>query len=634
MNTIPFLERLKQDKPLLGDGAMGTMLHGRGVVPLNTCFDELNLTQPDLVLTVHKDYIAAGADLIESNTFGANRYKLHEYGLADKVTDINRTGVELARRAVDESGRENVYVAGSVGPLGIRLKPYGRLDAEDARAAFREQISALVEGGVDLILLETFADHGEVLEALHAARQVAPDVPVVCQTTFTSDDYTLLGFTPARVAHELRIAGADVIGVNCSGGPAQLSQILQSMRNAVPDAFLSAMPNAGFPETVGGRVMYSATADYFGDYALTFREIGAHIIGGCCGTTPDHIAAMRAALDDPNRTDTHIHVQEVDDDTEGQDRAFRPTTMLQRVRDGQFVVTVEMAPPRSYNVDKLLKHARLLRDAGADFINVADTPAARMKMSAWAVCHLLQTHVGIETVLHFPTRGRNVLRVQGDLLAAHALDLRNLFVVMGDPTRIGDYPDANDQFDIPPSRLISLIKQQMNNGKDLAGKSIGSPTAFTVACALNMGAEDLDREIRVLMNKLEAGADFALGQAIFDPDIIDRFHERYQQIVGEPFTLPVLVSVIPLASVRHARYLHNEVPGIQIPDAIFERMDTSGNAGNEGVKIAQELLVQMGNRVQGAYIIPPREKYTVAAQVVNAVARGRHIHDMTINGMA
>lgn len=617
MSKLSFLQRIAQGRPILGDGAMGTMLHQHGV-PIHSAFDLLNLENPEQVARIHRQYIEAGAELIETNTFSANRYKLSEYGLQDKAAEINRAGVNLARRVIDASFRDNIYLAGDVGPLGVRLKPFGRIRPEEARAAFVEQISALAEAGVDVILLETFSDHAELLEALAAAREAAPGIPVICHVTFAPDDRTLLGYLPGRVARELYEAGADVIGVNCSGGPSQLARILQAMRSAVPDARLSVMPNAGFPESVGGRVMYPATEDYFADYALTFKAIGACIIGGCCGTTPAHIAAMRKALDDPARPLPHIHIPEARHDEEGP-LPERPTELAHRLAEGRFVVSVEMAPPRSYTPHRVLAAARLVQDAGADIINVADSPTARMRMSPWAVCHMLQSQIGIETVLHFPTRGRNLLRIQGDLLAAHALGLRNLFVVMGDPTHIGDYPEAMDNYDVTPSGLIRLIKQRMNAGVDQAGNSIGQPTSFNVGCALNMAADDLDREIGVLRKKLEGGADFALGQAVFDPAIIERFHQRYEEIEGKPFTLPVILSVITLYSVRHAAFLHNEIPGIIIPEAIFKRLEDAGDASpQEGVRIAQELIGRLKKYVQGVYIIPAFSHYELTAEVVEA----------------
>lgn len=619
MTLTPFLDRIRQSQPLLGDGAMGTLLHQHGT-EIGACFDALNLTHPQQVAAVHRAYIEAGADVIETNTFGANRYKLAKHGLETRVGEINWAAAQLARKVIAASFREDVYLAGSVGPLGVRLKPFGRIKAEDARAAFHEQIAGLAQGGVDLIILETFSDRMELLEALAAAQEAAPKLPVVAQMTFGGDDRTLLGDLPAQVARDLVKAGADVIGVNCGGGPEQLSRILGLMRQAVPEAIISAMPNAGYPQSIGGRVMYPATTDYFADYALTFKALGAKLIGGCCGTTPEHIAAMRGALDNPALPLPEIHVL----DPVGDESAMvpeRPTELARKLAAGRFVVTVEMHPPRSFVPAKLLAAARLLQEAGADVLDVADSPTARMRMSPWAVCHFLQTQLHIETILHFPTRGRNLLRVQGDLLAAHALGLRNLFVVMGDPTRIGDYPEAMDNYDVAPSSLIGVVKHKMNSGVDQAGNSIGQPTSFTVGCALNMFADDLDKEINTLLKKLENGADFALGQAVFDVRGIEKFHARYRQITGADFNLPVLMGLMPLYSLKHAQFLHNEIPGITIPDPIMKRIEDAGETAPEaGVQIAQELLRDMRGLVAGAYIIPAFGHYELAAEVIDTVA--------------
>lgn len=618
MPKLSFSERLAQPKPILGDGAIGTLLVQRGNLSLSKCFDQLNLTQPALVEGTHSDYIEAGSELIETNTFGANRFKLAEYGLTDSVSIINQAGVRLARQAADKSDND-VYVAGAVGPLGVSLKPYGRVSQEEGQNAFKEQIRALLEEGVDALLFETFNNHDELIVAIESARELDADIPIIAQATFSTNTITSTGHNPARVASDLHQTGATVIGVNCGTGPSQISQILQSMHNAVPEAQFSALPNAGFPMTVGGRAMYPATAEYFGDYALTFEAIGAQIVGGCCGTTPQHIASMRQALDDPSRAVPEIHVVQTAE-KELSVQNVHPTDLAQRLQDGKFTITVEMTPPRGYDTEKVLREARLLRDAGAFAIDVADTPAAKMKMSAWAVSHLLQEHVGIETVLHFPTRGRNILRVQGDLLAAHALGLRNLFVTMGDPTRIGDYPDAMDSYDIVPSKLISVIKHDLNQGKDMAGSSIGVPTHFNVGCALNMAADNIDREIKILLNKLEGGADFALGQAVFDPPRIERFLKRYKEITGEDFNLPVIMGLIPLHHLKFARFLHNEVPGINIPDAIFERLANAGDDSKAvGTQIAIELMRDMRDYVQGAYVIPGG-RYKTAATIVDALA--------------
>jgi homocysteine S-methyltransferase len=604
--------------PLLADGAMGTMLHARGV-SFETCFDELNLKQPALVAEIHRAYIEAGAQLIVTNTFGANRFKLERHGLARRVGEINAAAVSLARRVVAASFKD-VLIAGDVGPLGVRLAPYGRVRPEQANAAFREQIEALVESGVDALLLETMTDLNEISEAVRAAKAVT-DLPVIATMTFTRDDRTLLGDSPARVAARLAELGADVLGVNCSGGPAQILRIISQMKQTAPQARLAVKPNAGWPEQVEGRIMYPAGPSYFGEYALAFAELGVHVMGGCCGTTPGHIAAMRAALDQPRpATAPRLFAVSAERDDSAEEQAGA-TQLAQKLAAGKFVVTVEMDPPKGVDTHRLLAGARLLAEAGADAIDVADTPMARMRMSAWAVAHLIQQEVRLETVLHFPTRGRNLLRVQGDLLAAHALGLRNIFAAMGDPTAIGDYPTANDQYDLVPSGLIKLIKQGFNAGVDHAGNKIGSPTAFFVGCALNLGAADVDKEIKNLRKKVEAGADFALTQPVYDVAPARAFLRRYEDLYG-PLDLPILVGVLPLYGVRHATFLNNEVPGIIIPESLLKRMEQAGEAGpQEGVRIAGELLDELMTipAIRGAYLMPQFNRYDLAAEVVDHV---------------
>lgn len=603
--------------PILGDGAMGTMLNSRGV-GFNQCFDALNLTNPALVADIHRAYIEAGAQIIQTNTFGANRYKLAGHNLEDKVEEINRAGVELAHRVILATFKE-VLVTGDIGPLGVRLAPFGRVKPEQAHDVFAEQINALCAAGADLLILETFSDLHEIGVALAAARELC-DLPVIASLTFTRDDCTLLGDSPAKVATTLHAAGADVVGVNCSGGPAQILRILRQMHMAEPEVRLSAMPNAGWPERVGGRIMYPASPDYFGEYALAFRQAGASLIGGCCGTTPQHIVALREALQRPESESAlyGVGISLVEsEDTAGD--IEQPSQFAQKLADGKFVVSVEMDPPRGLSTHKLLAGASLLAEAGADVINVADSPMARMRMSPWAVCSVIQREFNIESVLHFPTRGRNLLRVQGDLLAAHALGIRNVFVVMGDPTEIGDYPEAMDDFDLVPSGLIRLIKDGFNAGIDHAGVEIGQPTSFFVGCALNLTSPDPDLEVKNLRRKIKAGADFILTQPVFQPQLAEKFLKHYVEM-AEPVEVPILVGVLPLFSSRHAAFLHNEVPGIEIPQDIHTRLKKAGEvAPQAGIQIACELIYEMRSWASGIYLMPAFNRYDMAAEVIEAV---------------
>ncbi len=617
MNQKNFLEAISEI-PLLADGAMGTLLHAQGV-QFNRCFDELNMTDPARIAEVHRAYIEAGAQVILTNTFGANRFKLVKHGLEEQMVEINQNAVDLARRVVDASFKE-VFIAGDVGPLGVRLAPFGRVQPSEARAAFAEQILALAEAGVDLIVIETMTDVFETVEAIYAAKESTKNLPVVATMTFTRDDVTLLGDSPAKVARALHEAGADVIGVNCSGGPSQLLRILKAMRQAVPQAKFWVKPNAGWPEHVSGRVMYAAAPEYFRDYVVEFWKAGANVIGGCCGTSPEHIAAMRKTIDSKPvfKLDLieHAHADELAEQ-EGQDGL---SELAQKLAAGKFVFAVEMDPPRGLSTHKLVAGASLLKEAGADVIDVADSPMARMRMSAWAVCDTIQRKVGIETTIHFPTRGRNLLRVQGDLLAAHALGLRNIFVIMGDPTSIGDYPEAADNYDLVPSGLIKLIKQGFNTGIDHAGASIGQPTSFFAGSALNLCSPDPLTEIKNLKRKLKAGADFFLTQPIYEPQVAKAFLDRFAEETGAPLNKPILVGILPLVNVRHATFLHNEVPGIVIPQATLQRMEQAGErSAAEGVKIAVELINQIKEWGQGVYIMPQFHRYDLVAEIIEAV---------------
>ena len=612
-----FINSMHTEKPILSDGAMGTVLHSQGI-RFDDCFDELNIEQPDIVMDVHRAYIDAGSQMVQTNTFGANRFKLAQFGLENQVKEINKAGVNLLKNVCKEYDKE-IIIAGDVGPLGVRLAPFGRVQLDEARDAFREQISVLIEMDVDLILIETMTDFFEVKEAIMAAREINPEIPVLASMTFTRDDRTLLGDSPEKVAINIHNAGADVIGINCSGGPLQLLRILKKMRNAVPKGVFSVMPNAGWPEQQDGRIMYPAGPEYFGEYALAFWQSGAQIMGGCCGTTPEHIASMAKNIRemDPKNILVGLEFPLVNEQVE-KFISTEQSELSKKLEQKKFIISVEMDPPRGLSTKKLLAGASLLVDSGADVINVADSPMARMRMSPWAVCSLIQRHVEVETVLHFPTRGRNLLRVQGDLLAGHALGIRNVFVVMGDPTSIGDYPEAMDNYDLVPSGLIKLIKQSFNAGLDHAGAEIGQPTSFFVGAALNINASNLKTEIRNLLRKRKSGADFFLTQPVFDSVRAVKVIKEIKNQTDDQF--PVFVGLLPLASDRHALFLHHEVPGISIPEPIMARMKKSGPFGaKEGIKIAVELADEMRHEFQGVYLMPAFNRFDYAAEIIDFI---------------
>jgi methionine synthase I (cobalamin-dependent)/5,10-methylenetetrahydrofolate reductase len=620
MKRDEFLARLAE-RPLLLDGSMGALIHARGVPP-DSSLDAINLRKPSIVAEIHREYIEAGADIIETNSFTANRFKLGEQGLQKEVVAINVAAVDVARRVIASSFKP-VLLAGSVGPLGATLAPLGRVSVAQAKEAFTEQIEALLNaeaGGVDLLMFETMSDFKELKTAVSAARALSSDIPIVAQMTFTRDDRTLLGLTPDEAARKLASLDVDVIGANCSTGPANVLRIVTMMHEAAPERPLSAAPNAGWPEQLeGGRVMYPATPTYFGEYARSFVDAGARIVGGCCGTQAAHIRAMRAALDDPQAAKRPLPTIQIADREEERTAVIdKPTQLAQDLAAGKFVVTVEMSPPRGIAVQGLLAGARMLKEAGATMFNLADSPLARMHMSAWAAAHLVQKEIGLETVLHFPTRGRNLLRIQGDLLAAYAMGIRNLFVVMGDPTRIGDFPEAMDTYDIVPTGLIQLIKEQFNQGVDKAGQSIDQATNFTVGCAVSLTPKDPEREMRLLHKKRTNGADFALTQPVFDPVAAKQFIETYEATYEEPI-LPLVTGIKPLYNGRNAEFLHYEVPGMSIPEEQRERMKQAKKPKQEGVHIAQETLAQVKAFSHGVYLMPAFGRYDLVADVLDSI---------------
>ncbi len=621
MNRAEFRQRLAE-APLLLDGAMGTALHSRGI-QFDQCFDALNLRQPALVADVHRRYIEAGADMLETNSFGGNTFRLHEHGLEERVAEINAAAVQVARRVIASSFKP-ILLAGSVGPLGVRLAPLGRVSVQQAQEAFHEQVAALLQPpgvpGVDVLILETMSDLFEVKAAVEAARALSAETPIIAFMTFSRDDRTLLGQTAADVAARLSRLDVDMIGINCSGGPAQVLRLIATMHETAPDAPLGAVPNAGWPQqTERGRVIYPATPAYFADYARAFVAAGARLVGGCCGTDEHHIAAMRRALDTPGESRIVIpRISLVEGETTTQVAADPPTQLAQALAGRQMVVTVEMRPPKGIAAQKMLAGAHLLHEAGATFLNVADTPLARMRMSAWAAAHLIQAQVGVETILHFPTRGRSLLRVQGDLLAAHAMGIRNLFVTMGDPARIGDYPDALDTYDIVPTGLIHLITQQFNVGVDKAGEALDQPTNFVVGCAVSLQPQNMAQEGKLLAKKIHSGANFGLTQPVFDPAAARAFLDFYAAEYG-PLRLPLIVGIQPLYSLRNAEFLHNEVPGITIPPEYMERLRHTTDPQTEGVAIAQELVQAIRPWAQGVYIVPAFGRYDLAAGVLDVL---------------
>lgn len=603
----PFLERLRR-APLLGDGAMGTQLHVRGI-SFERSFDELNLTEPKIVEEIHRAYISAGAQVVETNTFGANPIKLARHGLEHRVRDINLKAVKLARDAREITG-ESVFVAGSVGPIGQQLEPIGRVTIAQATAAFEQQIAALLEGGADLLVLETFTNLPELLAAVTAAKRTS-DLPIVAQMTFAEDGLTLSAEEPQQVASALEKAGVDVIGVNCGVGPQVALQVLETMRRhtALP---LSGQPNAGLPARVEGRFFYFATPEYFATFAREAADLGVAYIGGCCGTTPAHIAAMRSAL---KPASTHPQAQAVRsqpaiaiDLTAGEQ--VPPTPLAERLAKNLFVVSVEIDPPRGLNPAKCIAGARLVKDAGADAVNIGDSPMARVRMSALSLALMIQ-QIGIDTLIHFTSRDKNLMALQAELIGAHALGIRNIIALTGDPPRIGDYPSATGVWDVDSIGLIKILRQ-LNEGYDWLGTSIGKPANFTIACAVNPAAEDLANELDRFRQKIDAGAHLAMSQPLYDRPTLEHFFER-----TGPLPIPFLLGVLPLQSSRHAEFMHNEVPGIVIPQSLRDRMRKAGENGiAEGLAQSRELLAETKDLVQGVYLMPSFGRYEVVAELV------------------
>ena len=593
----PFLEELDK-RVLVCDGAMGTMLYARGIF-LNRSFDELNLTQPDLVAEVHKEYARAGADVIETNTFGANRVKLGAFGLADRVHAINLQGAKIARHGARDQG----YVAGSIGPLGIRIEPWGKTGVDEAEEYFREQVRALCEGGVDLFVLETFRDVNEIGAAIKAVRSVC-SLPIVAQMTTEEDGNSLDGVAPETFVPDLERLGADVVGLNCSVGPAAMLETVERMAR-VAHVKLAAQPNAGKPREIEGRNLYLCSPDYMASYARRFINAGVRLVGGCCGTTPDHIRAIKAAVRSmapaaprPKAGASPAAVDAPAVAVEVVPRAAK-SRMANTLARGGFIVSVELTPPRGFDTETMIDHARRLKIRGVDLVNIPDSPRASARMSALAGAILVQQQAGVETILHYACRDRNLMAMQSDLLGAHAMGVRNVLLVTGDPPKIGDYPDATAVNDVDSIGLANLVSS-LNAGVDIGGQPIGRATAFHIGVAVNPGALNLEEELRRFAYKVEAGAEFAITQPVFDPQEFRAFVARIRA-----HAIPVIAGVMPLENARHAEFMANEVPGIRVPDTVVERMrraDGEGRALDEGLAIAREIAADIRPIVQGIQI--------------------------------
>jgi homocysteine S-methyltransferase len=611
----PFLESL-DERVLVCDGAMGTMLYAKGVF-INRCFESLNLTQPPLVIGVHQEYLRAGADVIETNTFGANRMKLRAFGLGDQVRDINVAGARLARQAVQQAGRE-VYVAGAIGPLGVRIEPWGKTGVDDAEAMFKEQAQALYDGKVDLFILETFRDLNEIGAAITAVRAVC-DLPIVAQMTTEEDGASLDGAPPEQFAPALVARGADVIGVNCSVGPAPMLETIDRI-GEVTDVWLSAQPNAGKPRDIEGRNLYLSSPEYMATYARRFIASGVRLVGGCCGTTPEHIRQMalaaRAAKPGLARhhAGAHTPVAEQPHARPAVARE-RKSALAKQLAGKKFVSLIELVPPRGHAPEAALADAKRLARSGVDAITIPDGLRSGARMSALSLAVLVQQQTSTEVLLQYSCRDRNLLGIQSDLLGAHAMGVRNILGITGDVRKLGDIPDATAVFDVDSIGLTNVITR-LNHALDVGGQPIGEPTAFHTGVMVNP-SRDLDQELRRLEFKVKAGAEFAVTRPVFDAAAFERFLARVA-----PMRLPIIVGLWPFESALNAEFMANEVPGVTVPDALVERMRRVTGAEHavaEGVQIARELLTALKGMAAGVQVFTPSRRLDAALGVLDVV---------------
>lgn len=608
-----FLDVLRE-RVLICDGAMGTMLYEKGI-SFDHCFDEINLSQPDLVREVHSAYVDAGADIIETNTFGGNRFRLMHHGLEDRLLEINTAGARLARAVADQKSEDlgrRIFVAGSIGPLGKPLEPIGKIGRDEAFGYFAEQAQALAAGGVDVIMIETMSDLEEARQAVSGARSVCR-LPIIAQMSFNEEGKTLMGNKPAEVARALRDAGADVVGANCSVGPQALLDVLDRM-TVVDQVAFSIQPNAGLPRYVSGRYIYVASPEYFGDVARRFVSSGVNIFGGCCGTTPDHIRHIRRTIGGQAPARRH-KAEVVSEPEEGGKAETLPhatsSSLIEKFRQKKFVVSIEIDPPRGLNFEKVIEGAVACRRHNVDAINIADNPLAKAGMTPLTMASLIRQSVNIETILHFSCRDRNLLAMQSELMSAHVMNIRTVLGVTGDPPVVGDYPNATGVFDVDAIGLLNLITN-LNQGIDLAGKSIGARTNFFRACAANPTPVDLPREIDRFESKIAAGADFAMTQVMYDLKPLEQFVSRFKG------RIPILLGIMPLKNARHAHFMHFEIPDITIPEAVRHRMEKAGDHGQEeGLRIAREFLKEARHMVDGVYVMPPFGRFEMAFDLLD-----------------
>jgi homocysteine S-methyltransferase len=612
----PFIERLRDEKPIICDGAMGTMLDLYEYHEQPRCIH--NILNPDIVARIHREYIEAGAEIIETNTFDANRFRLEFYHLQNKIKEINKAGVEIAKSVAGE----NVYIAGSIGPTGKLLEPLGKVKVQQVKDVIKEQAEILIEEGVDLIILETFVSLNELDAAIEAVKEISDEIPIIAQKTFPEDGAILATDFPIEVVKHIKEKGVTVVGSNCTVGPQRMFSIIKTMYQ--DDVILSAQPAAGIPTLVDGRSVYHASPEYLATYAKQLVEAGVKIIGACCGSTPLHIKAIAEAVKDISLKKSKINIKVKSEKKENQpsseitqveviSREERSSNFAKNIGK-KFLTTVELDIPRGLDMSSVLEGARYLKDNGIDAVNITDGARARFRMDPVAISHLVQSQVRIETITHIACRDRNLIGLQGLLLGAWALGIKNILAITGDPAKIGDFPNATTVLDVDSIGLIRILKN-MNHGFDAVGNTIGERTDFLIACAANPTAENLDYEIFRLEKKVEAGAQIVFTQPLYELKTLELFIKKIEHL-----KIPVMLGILPLRSYKHAEFLHNEVPGINIPDWVREKLFLArDDAEKVGLEISAQFLKEAKPLVQGAYLLPPFKKYHLAVEVLQKI---------------